>query len=164
MKQKCHRGQLHQPTSCSISRMLQALPGNSSVAAALQAVRNAAGATAAGAGEDDADTRAAALPYSALPPCEDEADASCIGKAKRFEWSSSSNTGICSCCIKVQGCERHSDRERSHRERLPLPKRSWTRTPRKTPRKAPAMRGCRAAQRLSPEASNTVVGYKPAKG
>ena len=84
MKQKCHRGQLHQPTSCSISRMLQALPGNSAVAAALQAVRNAAGATAAGAGEDDADTRAAALPYSALPPCEDEADASLYRQGEAF--------------------------------------------------------------------------------
>ena len=51
--------------------------GNAAVAAALTAANDAAGATAAGAGEDDADARAAALPYGrgVLPAGEDEADA-----------------------------------------------------------------------------------------
>ena len=52
--------------------------GNASVATALPEENDAAGATAAGAGEDDADARAAALPYwrGVLPAGEDEADAS----------------------------------------------------------------------------------------
>ena len=43
-------------------------------------------------------------------------------------------------------------------------KRSWTRTPRTTPRKALAKRGGRAARFLSSEASKTAVGHKQAKG
>ena len=43
-------------------------------------------------------------------------------------------------------------------------KRSWTRTPRKTPRTAPAKREWRAAQGPSSEASKTVLGHKLAKG
>ena len=57
-------------------------PGNAAVTAALPAASDAAGATvatAAGAGEDDADARAAALPYvrdvTVVPTGEDEADA-----------------------------------------------------------------------------------------
>jgi len=54
--------------------------GNAAVAAALTAANDAAGATAAGAGENDADARAAAVaawPYGrgVLPAGEDEADA-----------------------------------------------------------------------------------------
>ena len=51
--------------------------GNAAVAAALTAANDAAGATAVGAGEDDADALAAALPYGrgVLPAGEDEADA-----------------------------------------------------------------------------------------
>ena len=51
--------------------------GKAAVAAALTAANDAAGATAVGAGEDDADALAAALPYGrgVLPAGEDEADA-----------------------------------------------------------------------------------------
>ena len=51
--------------------------GNAAVAAALPAACDAAGATAAGAGEDDADARAADLPYvcCVLPAGGDEANA-----------------------------------------------------------------------------------------
>ena len=48
-------------------------PGNAAVTAALPAASDTAGATAAGAGEDDADARAAALPYvrGVVPTGED---------------------------------------------------------------------------------------------
>ena len=45
-----------------------------------------------------------------------------------------------------------------------LSKRSWMRTPRKTPMKAPARRGESAAQGPSSGASDTAVGHKPPKG
>ena len=71
MKLTCHLRRLHPPTSWYRCCSWQC--------SSYGRASDAAGATAAGAGEDDADARAAALPYlrgvTVVPTGEDEADA-----------------------------------------------------------------------------------------